>query len=108
MTETRKLKFSGGGACPEQYGAFLDGEKVGYLRLRHGGFTVECPDCGGCLVFEASPIGDGAFEDDERDYYLRFAAAAILKWIDDGRPGERPAPPAPDIEYERETWGGEA
>ena len=35
------------GACPEQYDAF-DGERqVGYLRLRHGHFTVTCPDVGG-------------------------------------------------------------
>lgn len=107
MTETRRIKFSGGGACPEQYDAFLDGEKVGYLRLRHGGFTVECPDCGGCLVYRASPIGDGAFEDYERDYYLKFAAVAILSWIDAGRPGDIAVPPVPEVTYELETWGGE-
>lgn len=27
-------------ACPEQYDAYLNGELVGYLRLRHGHFRV--------------------------------------------------------------------
>lgn len=94
----RKLQFKGGGACPEQYDVFLDGKQVGYVRLRHGDMTVECPDCGGNLVYEASPRGDGDFYDEaERDYYLRFAGAAILKWVEFG---PSPPPPAPDIDYE--------
>jgi hypothetical protein len=109
---TGKMKLVGGGGCPEQYDAFLDGEQVGYLRLRHGHFTVECPDCGGCLVYEADPEGQGAFDDEERDYYLRFAVNAIHRWIADGRPAMEPLdarPPAPDVEYEREGKGwGEA
>lgn len=84
------------GACPEQYDALDEDRKVGYLRLRHGGFTVECPDVGGDLVYEASPVGDGRFEDDERDYYLRFAVDAIQRWEKDGPPA-RPA--APNVEY---------
>ena len=72
-------------ACPEQYDAKLNGEQVGYLRLRHGGFTVECPDCGGDLVYEASPLGDGSFQDDERGAYLSSAVAAILKWVEEER-----------------------
>lgn len=33
-------------AYPEQYDAIdgITGERVGYLRLRHGHFTVEVPD----------------------------------------------------------------
>lgn len=85
-------------ACPEQYDAYLDGKMVGYLRLRHGSFTVTCPSVGGTLVYEAEPEGDGAFEDDERDYYLRFAVAAILEWVAGSwTPKERP--PAPDVQY---------
>ena len=53
-------------ACPEQYDAFIGEEKVGYLRLRHGHFRVECPDVWGEMVYEASPSGDGIFDDDER------------------------------------------
>ncbi|MBW2595126.1 MAG: hypothetical protein JRC93_03990 [Deltaproteobacteria bacterium] len=39
-------------AMPEQYDAFdANGDKVGYLRFRFGGFTVVCPDVGGELVY---------------------------------------------------------
>lgn len=87
-------------ACPEQYDARLDGEQVGYLRLRHGRFSVECPDVDGCLVYSAHPMGDGIFDsDDERDYFLRHAVAAILNWIKGGRGAPIP-PPAPDVSYE--------
>ncbi len=83
-------------ACPEQYDAFDGDRHVGYLRLRHGHFRGEAPDCGGDLVYEARPEGDGAFMDGERDYYLRFAVDAIQRWI----AGERPIkPPAPDVSY---------
>ena len=64
-------------ACPEQYDVFKDDKIVGYLRLRHGHFSVEYPDCGGELVYEAQPKGDGIFEDDERDKYLTNAINAI-------------------------------
>jgi hypothetical protein len=74
------------GACPEQYDAYLGDEKVGYLRLRHGYFTVTCPWVGGKLVYEAQPRGDGLFEYEERDRYLEAACAAILGWIAQGRP----------------------
>src|SRR5437660_8199656 len=45
-------------AYPEQYDAFIGDEKVGYLRLRHGHFRVECPDAFAEMVYEASPSGD--------------------------------------------------
>lgn len=67
------------GACPEQYDAFIDDEQVGYLRLRHGRFTVEYPDVRGRLVYSVSPEGDGIFEDQEREKYLTAAKEAILK-----------------------------
>jgi hypothetical protein len=66
-------------ACPEQYDAFIGEEKVGYLRLRHGHFRVECPDAWGKRVYEASPEGDGIF-DDERPRYLAAARSAIEQW----------------------------
>jgi hypothetical protein len=66
-------------ACPEQYDAYIDDQKVGYLRLRHGRFTVEVPDPGGKLVYSAHTVGDGAFHDAaEADYYLTQAKLAIL------------------------------
>lgn len=83
------------GACPEQYDAFLDGAQVGYLRLRHGSFRVDFPECGGETIYEASPEGDGAFEDHERDYYLRFAVDAIHKRLSNAL--ERPE--APNVVY---------
>jgi hypothetical protein len=71
----------GCGACPEQYEAFdTSGEHVGYLRLRHGHFTVECPDVGCEEVLNGRPRGDGVFEIDEREYWLEAAIAAILVW----------------------------
>lgn len=86
-------------ACPEQYNAFDEqGNQVGYLRLRHGEFSVECPDCGGALVYVANPNGDGGFEDNERDYFLRFAVDAILKWMKFSVPKTKRE--APDVEYE--------
>jgi len=65
-------------ACPEQYEAFLNEKQVGYLRLRHGEFKVDYPDCGGETIYEATPKGDGIFEEDEREYYLEQAKQAII------------------------------
>ena len=73
-------------ACPEQYDAFIGDRQVGYLRLRHGNFTVEYPDVFGTLVYQANTKGDGMFEEEERDYHLDRAKAAItmalmLEWL---------------------------
>lgn len=68
------------GACPEQYDAFIGSERVGYLRLRHGYFSVRCPDPSGEEVFDGYPNGDGIFEPEERDYFLTKAKAAIYDW----------------------------
>lgn len=85
------------GGCPEQYDAFDGDRKVGYLRLRHGSFRVDVPECGGETIYEASPLGDGAFFDEgERDYYLRFAVDAIERWM---RGEYKGRPPAPDVKY---------
>lgn len=67
------------GACPEQYDAFYKGKQVGYLRLRHGSFTVDYPDSSGEQIYSASPEGDGLFINGERDKYLRKAVKAIRK-----------------------------
>ena len=76
-------------ACPEQYDAFDEAEPekiVGYLRLRHGTFTVECPDTGGDLVFiERGLASDGCFRSAERDHYLTMAAGAIQTWLSRNR-----------------------
>lgn len=66
------------GACPEQYDVFdVNDTQVAYLRLRHGSFTVECPDVGGTVVFHEHPNGDGCFDNDERYDYLLNAVQAI-------------------------------
>ena len=64
-------------ACPEQYDVWMGDKQVGYLRLRHGFFRADYPDCGGETVYEATPKGDGLFEADEREHYLTEAVAAI-------------------------------
>jgi hypothetical protein len=68
------------GACPEQYDVFLEGQQIGYLRLRHGHFRVYYPDyMSDEIVYQASPDGDGVFEYNERSFYLTNAVEALLK-----------------------------
>ena len=70
------------GACPEQYDAFLDGRQVGYLRLRHSTFRVDCPDCGGETVFSTDEVeGDGVFVEHERQAFLDIAVQKIEQWL---------------------------
>lgn len=66
-------------ACPEQYDVFDEStrEQIGYLRLRHGWFRADVPECGGETVYEANPHGDGMFDEDERMGYLTAAVKAI-------------------------------
>lgn len=65
------------GACPEQYDAYHNDTYVGYLRLRHGYFSVDVPNCRGETVYEAYPNGDGIFETDEMYDHLQAAKEAI-------------------------------
>ena len=69
------------GACPEQYDAYIDGESIGYLRLRHGYFYAEYCDTQqkSIVVFNGNPLGDGSFDEEERDKWLRLACAEIVK-----------------------------
>lgn len=71
-------------ACPEQYDVFNNKSPVGYIRLRWGCLTVEYPDVGGELIYEAS-IGNewcGEFESEEqRQYHLNIIADKILDKI---------------------------
>jgi hypothetical protein len=69
-------------ACPEQYEVFdFSGKQVGYLRLRHGRFRADFPECGGETVYESFTKGDGAFSEDEREDELGKAVAAIKSKI---------------------------
>lgn len=69
-------------ACPQQYDAFIGNTQVGYLRLRHGRFTVESPDVGGKLVYSGYPKGDGIFMKDEEAFFLNEAVNSILAHLD--------------------------
>lgn len=63
---------------PEQYNVFLGGQKVGYLRLRHGHFRADWTEHPQVVtVYRADPLGDGSFEDAERKKYLTEAVRAI-------------------------------
>lgn len=67
-------------AAPEQYDAYYKNQLVGYLRLRRGCFTVECPDVLGDIVLCLHPEGYSDFEDYEREYHLEEARRAIVRW----------------------------
>jgi predicted acetyltransferase len=64
-------------ACPEQYEVYRNEVQVGYIRLRHGKFTVQT-EVMGEIMYQAEPIGDGIFEPHEREHYLDEAMKAIL------------------------------
>lgn len=66
-------------SMPEQYDAYINGNKAGYLRLRHGIFTVNYIDEEGEEILMIKPQGDGDFTDKERPYYLRIAKEAIIR-----------------------------
>lgn len=66
-------------ACPEQYEVFLGDQQIGYLRLRHGTFRADYPDCGGLTVYEIAALGDGVFEPLEREPHMLLAVRALLK-----------------------------
>jgi hypothetical protein len=70
-------------SCPEQYDAFDENKKqVGYLRLRHGNFTVECPDVWGKCIYEKEVEGYGDFiDEEEREKELTIAVNKIKEWL---------------------------
>ena len=65
------------GACPEQYDVMRGEETVGYLRLRHGHFTANLWGPSGPQVYQAKTIGDGIFDETERDEQLAAALTAL-------------------------------
>lgn len=72
-------------ACPEQYDVFdASGARVGYLRLRHGTFRADHPDCGGETVYTSRTKGDGTFAEEERDAELKRAVGALRSRIKGG------------------------
>lgn len=71
-------------ACPESYDAYSDDAltAVANLRIRHGVFTVRCPDYAGVTVYRSEPRGDGIFADEqERAAELQHAVNAISRYL---------------------------
>jgi hypothetical protein len=69
-------------ACPEQYDVFDGTKLVGYLRLRHGHFCANLFGPNGPIVYEATTIGDGIFDESEREFHLNKAKEAISAALD--------------------------
>lgn len=66
------------GACPEAYDAYYKDEYLGYLRLRHGVFSVYYGEGLDEVIFLAHPQGDGIFDSDEREAYLNKAKQLLI------------------------------
>ena len=67
-------------ACPEQYDVFdRDDRQVGYVRLRHGRLTVDCPGChaDNVMTVQYGTGDEGWFDDWDRDAMLAAAACMI-------------------------------
>lgn len=88
-------------ACPEQYDLFREGRQIGYLRLRHGRYTVTYPDHLGQTVHEAYTHGDGSFEIHERAEHIFEGVVAALEA--DGVENPSPNYEIPALE-EDEPW----
>lgn len=68
-------------ACPEAYDVYNGkGHRIGYLRLRHGNFTVEYKNK---IIYSATPKGDGNFYNEEREFYLTKAIEIIKEKEDE-------------------------
>lgn len=65
-------------ACPELYEVFKGNVQVAYYRLRHGEFLVHYPTCGGKIIYECTPFGDGMFDECERLLLLAKALRVLL------------------------------
>ncbi|MGR6845183.1 hypothetical protein [Acinetobacter baumannii] len=65
---------------PLLYISVFQGHPIGYLRLRPGEFRVDYPDCGDeTIYYSQEMLGDGKFEDSEREHFLLKAKEAIVK-----------------------------
>jgi hypothetical protein len=80
MTEEIELRLTCD-SCPEQYDAYAGGKKVGYLRVRHRWFRVDCPDYGGETVLYVEVNGAGQFQKLEREGWLTTAKKCIAEWM---------------------------
>lgn len=74
-------------ACPEQYDVLKDGKQVGYVRLRHGCLRVDAPDCDDqTILYSDDVIGDGVFEESEREQWLNTIADKINEYYASNKP----------------------
>lgn len=72
------------GACPEQYDVYLEGDQVGYVRLRWGTLRCDYPDVGGEMIYEHDfdeAYAGCFYSDDQRDYHLDLIAKALYNRI---------------------------
>lgn len=76
------------GACPEVYEVYKKDKLIGYMRLRHGRFSVNVPYTGGEEIMSGYPKGDGIFEFNERMTWLHKGVAAIKKHLKKGKGDE--------------------
>ena len=70
--------------CPEQYDVYYNDKQVGYIRLRWGHLSCECPDIGGDCVYEFDLDDDlsGCFDDDtQREIELNNCGDKIIEWM---------------------------
>ena len=85
-------------ACPAQWDAYYKGKIAGYIHLRWGHMTVECPDVGGELVYsmQADDVMMGTFYSKlEEKLFLDNALTAIAEWITRNR--LLPEPPMEEV-----------
>lgn len=62
---------------PEQYDVFKGDVQVAYFRVRHGTFWVRMPTSQNDVIFVCYPKGQGAFEESEREHYLKMALSEV-------------------------------
>lgn len=69
------------GACPEQYDVDMNGQRIGYLKLRWGHFHAAYPDVGGEIVYEhfVEDGLSGCFLPEERKVHLPAAVKALVE-----------------------------
>jgi hypothetical protein len=82
MTMFRLVKTCN--ACPEQYDVFwgTSERRIGYMRLRHGFFRTDYYhiDQQTETIYATNRcVGNGSFDPDERDEFLRWGCRAMLR-----------------------------
>lgn len=63
--------------APEQYEVTKDGSPSGYIRVRHGGMSVDFPEAAEEELYDGPVDGFAGFTDHERESKLLFALGLI-------------------------------